>query len=319
MSGDQSWSELLAQEDYPLRLDPALGRLWTANNRELSGPDQDKIGDTNTDMGARARQIRDDLLARKTIDEGGMLAIELDDRALWVTFWRQLLLDALDDAALAGHPERAELKRVVKQWNGHADADAAGYTLVRGFYRALFDAWFGGLEAELKRADPRASYRAATGRSEAVMEILARERAWLPPGQADWNAFLINRVDAVIAKTVHDGTALKDATWGRTNRAAIAHPMAEFLPWPFSSWLAAPAEPLPGDSQMPRVQGPSFGASERMVVSPGHETTGLFHMPGGQSGHPLSPFFLAGHEPWVRGEPTALLPGLPVYRLTMRP
>ena len=60
---------------------------------------------------------------------------------------------------------------------------------------------------------------------------------------------------------------------------------------------------------MPRVQAPNFGASERMVVSPGHEADGIIHMPGGQSGHPLSPFWGAGHEDWVRGRPTPFLPG----------
>ena len=35
-------------------------------------------------------------------------------------------------------------------------------------------------------------------------------------------------------------------------------------------------------------------------------------MPGGQSGHPWSPFYRAGHEAWVRGEPT-LSPGLTLY------
>ena len=68
-------------------------------------------------------------------------------------------------------------------------------------------------------------------------------------------------------------------------------------------------EPLPGAGQMPRVQSPGFGASMRMVVSPGREEEGLFHMPGGQSGHPLSPNYLKGHDAWARGEPTPFLPG----------
>jgi penicillin amidase len=42
-------------------------------------------------------------------------------------------------------------------------------------------------------------------------------------------------------------------------------------------------------------------------------------MPGGQSGHPWSPFYRAGHEAWVRGEPTPFLPGLTQYTLTLHP
>jgi penicillin amidase len=70
---------------------------------------------------------------------------------------------------------------------------------------------------------------------------------------------------------------------------------------------------------MPRVQSPTQGASERLVVSPGREAEGIFHMPGGQSGHPLSPYYRAGHEAWVKGEPTPLLPGPAQHTLTLKP
>jgi penicillin amidase len=46
-----------------------------------------------------------------------------------------------------------------------------------------------------------------------------------------------------------------------------------------------------------------------MTVTPGKEEQGIFNMPGGQSGHPLSPFFLSGHADWVSGKASPLLPG----------
>ncbi len=70
---------------------------------------------------------------------------------------------------------------------------------------------------------------------------------------------------------------------------------------------------------MPRIQGPDFGASERMVVSPGLEERGIFHMPGGQSGHPLSPFYREGHAEWVLGQSSPLLPGSAVATLVLKP
>lgn len=78
-----------------------------------------------------------------------------------------------------------------------------------------------------------------------------------------------------------------------------------------------PADQLAGDSNMPRVQGTGFGASERLVVSPGREQDGLFHMPTGQSGHPLSPFYREGHAAWVDGEPAPYLPGDTAHRLEL--
>jgi penicillin amidase len=97
------------------------------------------------------------------------------------------------------------------------------------------------------------------------------------------------------------------------------HVFAKILP-PFKRWLAAPSDPLAGDyANMPRVAGPNFGQSERMVVSPGREEQGIFTMPGGQSGHPLSPYFLAGHEDWVKGEAKPFLPGPVRHTLVLMP
>jgi penicillin amidase len=42
-------------------------------------------------------------------------------------------------------------------------------------------------------------------------------------------------------------------------------------------------------------------------------------MPGGQSGHPLSPFYRAGHADWVRGRATPFLPGPAAHVLTLEP
>jgi penicillin G amidase len=315
---NHTWSEYLTPDEYPVRYDPSDGRLWTANNRQLSDKDQDKIGGRDADLGARASQIRDDLFLKDSFDENAFLSIQRDDRALWIDFWRRLLTDALDGAALDGHPQRAQLKQLVTEWNGRADADVVGYSLVRSFYQSMYDAWFGGLDTELRQFHPKASYRVANRRAEAVMETLAERHAWIPPGIPDWRAFLLNRIDLVIAKATRDGARLQDARWGSTNTSRIAHPLVRSLPW-LRTWLAVPPVGLPGDVNMPLVQAPEFGASERMVVAPGHEDTGIFHMPGGQSGHPLSPFFLAGHEAWVRGDPTPFLPGPTLHQLTMQP
>lgn len=56
-----------------------------------------------------------------------------------------------------------------------------------------------------------------------------------------------------------------------------------------------------------------------MVVSPGRETQGLFNLPGGHSGHFLSPYYRAGYQAWVKAEPLPLLPGPTVHSLRFEP
>jgi penicillin amidase len=55
------------------------------------------------------------------------------------------------------------------------------------------------------------------------------------------------------------------------------------------------------------------------VVAPGREEEGILEMPGGASGHFLSPFFLAGHEDWVNGKPSSFLPGKQEHLLELMP
>ena len=53
-----------------------------------------------------------------------MLAIQLDDRAVFLARWRQLLLKLLDESALGDQPRRAELKRLIANWEGRASVDS---------------------------------------------------------------------------------------------------------------------------------------------------------------------------------------------------
>lgn len=55
------------------------------------------------------------------------------------------------------------------------------------------------------------------------------------------------------------------------------------------------------------------------VISPGHEDEGVIQMLGGQSGHFLSPYYCAGHDAWVKGEPMPLLPGPATQTLRLQP
>jgi penicillin amidase len=78
--------------------------------------------------------------------------------------------------------------------------------------------------------------------------------------------------------------------------------------------------PLPGDwDNMPRIQAPERGASQRMAVSPGREKDGYMHMPCGQSGHPLSPHYGDAHDAWAEGKPAPFLPGAPLHTLVLKP
>ncbi len=305
----------IASDDSPLAASPQFDRLWTANARVIGGRDLARIGDGGYALAARAAQIRDALQASRRFTEADLLAIQLDDRALLMTRW-WALLRSLDDGS---SPALHALAAAAASWQGRASVDSASYRIVRAWRLAVHARLLEGLLAPAQAAMGEEFRMPDLPQFEGVAWPLVEQRpAHLLPRRFDSWAGLFE--DA--ARDVHDGLAaagpLHERSWGERNTAAICHPLAGAIPLG-RRLLCMPPDPLPGDSMMPRVQGPAFGASERMVVAPGHEADGILHMPGGQSGHPLSPFWGAGHDDWVHGRPTPFLPGPARYSLVLQP
>ena len=319
--GKNGWDGWLAAAEYPRVVDPPSGRLWTANARVVGGADLAKVGVGGYDLGARQGQIRDDLLGTARASEDDMLRIQLDDRALFLDHWQKLLLAALGPEAVAKDPRRAEARRLVESWGGRASIDSVGYRIVRAFRERVKDRVLDPLLAPLRARDPRHVHRGAAPnrRWEGPVWALvtARPPHLLDPRYPSWDALLLDALDQVIADLTRIGP-LSGRTWGERNTTLIRHPLSRAVPR-LGSWLDMPQQPLPGDSNMPRVQAPVHGASERFAVSPGREELGYFHMPCGQSGHPLSPHYADGHEAWAKGEKTPFLPGPAVDVLTLVP
>ncbi len=317
--GTRGWNGALAPEEQPRVVDPPGGALWTANARVVGGEALARLGDGGYDLGARAKQIRDALQALELPDEQAMLALQLDDRALLLAPWKEVLLEALGPDVTATDPKRAEARRLIEAWGGRAATASAGYRIVRGFRLNFARQTFRALVAPCEKADPSFSIFALP-QWEGPLWQLVRQRPGhlLDPRYSSWNDAILSALDATLAELTADGTALANATWGRRNTLAIRHPLSGSIPFS-GAWLDMPAMEMPGDDDMPRVQIGSLGASQRMVVSPGHEAQGFFQMPCGQSGHPLSPHYRDQQQAWARGVPAPFLPGASVHRLELLP
>ncbi|RZL86407.1 MAG: penicillin acylase family protein, partial [Variovorax sp.] len=179
-----TWDGFLAPGEHPRVVNPPGGQLVTANSRQLDGPAATVLGDAGFDLGARTRQLRDRLaqLGPKT-DVAAAFGAALDDRALYVAEWRRRALAALDDAAVAGHPQRLEFRRLLQtSWDGRASVGSVGYRLAQQFRWSLHDLLFAGVNAEMKTLDPKATMLAATTRwSDVVARLLDERPAARPP------------------------------------------------------------------------------------------------------------------------------------------
>jgi penicillin amidase len=321
--GDRGWDGYLPPAEVPSIISPAGGRLWTANNRTVGGPALAALGDSGYDIGARALQIRDDLDAlirgARPIVPRDLLAIQLDDRALLMGRWHSLLLETLRPDAVARRASRGRLLESVQKWEGRADADSVSYRIVRAFRLAVAHRVLDPILAPCVERDPDFTWSRLNYEEPLEAILRARPAHLLSRSNGSWDDLLIAAADDVSDSMAQQDVDPRTATWGQRNTARIEHPFARLLPRWAASWISMPADPLPGDSHMPRVQAPSSGASERFVVSPGREAEGIFHMPGGESANPLSPYFRAGHEAWVRGDPTPFLPGPAQHTLELLP
>jgi penicillin amidase len=320
--GSRRWDGWLAPGDYPRVVDPPSGRIWTANARVVSGEKLGRVGVGGYDLGARQGQIRDDLLAIEKATASDMLRVQLDDRALFLARWQGLLLGVLKPEAVANDPRRAEARSLVEAWGARAAIDSVGYRVVRAFRERVRDLVLDPLLAPARAKDPKRLRpgTAPNARWEGPVWALVTERPahLLDPRHASWDALLLAALDAALEELTTNARPLAARTWGERNTTLIRHPLSRAVPR-LGGFLDMPREPLPGDNHMPRFQSPSAGASERFAVSPGREDQGYFHMPCGQSGHPLSPHYADGHAAWAKGEKTSFLPGPAVHVLTLVP
>ncbi|MDT8998679.1 penicillin acylase family protein [Paucibacter sp. APW11] len=312
----------LAPADYPQRLDPADGQLWTANNRQLGGAEAELIGDGGFDLGARAQQIRDRLAETQKHDEASLARLHLDDEARFIKSWAVRLRRVASSS-----PAHAEALAVLQGWNGRADADQAGYRLVRATRLRTLDllwaAWTRrpGTEAPDTSSASKEEALSWSARFEYPAAAALDQQAahLLPTSYSSWDALLLDQMDGAIRELTHEGKRpLAQAVWAEHNRSRIQHVLSKALP-PLARWLDMPAQAQSGDSHLPHVAQAAFGQSQRLVVAPGHEERGSLSMAGGQSGHPLSPHYGAGHAQWAAGERTPLLAGPAEHQLSATP
>ena len=319
-NGSITWNGKLSDELYPRIFNPESHRLWTANARMVTGENYQKIGEGMGALGARQQQIRDRLLEIQRFSEVQFLAIHLDDEAIFLDRWQKLLLATLSEQTVLEHPSLKDFRIHIADWKAHADSDSVGYLLVKRFRERVIDQTVGHVfrhvaeqssEFWMGRVDNKVEYPVW----KLVTEKPSQHR---PKGFDSWDDVLVSAAMDVDSELSDPETGLTEQTWGNHNALAIQHPLSTAIPI-LSQFLDMPAQPMSGDTFMPRVQARSSGASQRMAVSPGHEESGYFHMPTGQSGHPLSPFYRVGHEDWVAGNPSPFLPGETEYILELIP
>ena len=310
------------------RINPADGRIWTANARiggmageGVSADDAAAavlyagLGSSTFDRGARTKQIRDGLLGLEKATPADFLKLHLDDRAVFVQHWQPVALRAAEAAQVP-----AATRALLAAPFTAASVESVTYRLVRAFHRELTKQTYLALTAAAQATLPELEFKVPPEFEGALWQLVSAPAGTLPaPGGKGWDAFLGAVLKDALKEAAHDcGGQLAGCNWGRANTAKIRHPLSAGVPG-LGRLVDMPANPLPGDGDMPRVQRPEHGASQRFAVTPGREAEGYLEMPGGNAGNPLSPYYGAGHADWEQGVPTPFLPGATRWTLQLKP
>mgnify|MGYP000592648993 CR=1 FL=1 len=317
--GEHGWNGYLTAQDYPKVKNPHHSRLWTANSRVVGEEMLAKVGNGGYALGARSSQIKAKLFQKQQFSEQDLLDVALDDEAFFIQSWQKFLLDrVLTTEAIKDKALWQQAKTILAEDTPlHASVDSVAYRIARNYRIAVRDLVFQQLNESLEQLDEGYNFRSIRNQIEAPLWQMVNQQPenflWL--SGLSWPDILHKALDDTLA-AMTDGQALVEATWGQQNTTQIQHPLSRAVPV-IGRWLDMPNTPLPGDSQITRVQGKGFGASERMIVSPGFEHQAILHMPTSQAGHPWSPYYGVGHSDWEQGKPSPLLPGETKYTLTL--
>ncbi|TVP44460.1 MAG: penicillin acylase family protein [Gemmatimonadales bacterium] len=327
-TGAVRWTGPRPESDRPVVVDSAGGYLFAANQRFAS------LSVSRTFSGhwvspTRARRI-DELLSADggaALDESVHYAHQLDTRSLEHEFVRVLILDLLPDPedpdadpdAPPLGPGLVTLRAQAVAWDGHADATSPHFRTMEAAGRALRGAALGPLLGVVLLHDPEYRYGWLLAHEPAFRILEERPAHLLPPGEESWESYLrraLQRAASDLGGLFGDEGW--ETPWGEVNVTRIVHPFSTAQP-ALARFLNMPGHPMPGWLGAVRAQSPEYGQSLRFVGRPGSPQGAILDMPGGQSGHPVSRWYDAGHLAWVRATATPLTAGPAEYRLMLNP
>lgn len=319
--GSKGWDGYVPPDDIPAIVNPAQGYIVSANNRMLGTEYQGVIGHDFA-SGFRAWRITELLRPLSAVGERDMLGLQLDTGTEFYRYYQHLALRALEGEDSSGAFSNANLRQYIEAWDGRAEPESLGLPLLAEFRAELVKAVLAPLLAKCRDLDPSFQYR-WNNADVPVQQIIGSGRTDLLPGEGafrDWNGFLL----AVLVRSAQQlvqrlgAPSLAEIRWGDVSRVEVRHPLTQAVPF-LGPLLNMADAPLPGCLFCVRSARAAHGATERMVVAPGHESEAILHMPGGQSGQPSSPHYSDQQQAWVEGRPIAFSVTPPLHRLTLMP
>jgi penicillin G amidase len=294
---EHEWQGYIPFAELPSVLDPDNGIVATANARITPDGYPYPLA-LNWEAPYRNERIWKWLSSHTKLTPADMLTLQMDtfsevDRALAQRFAYSIDRVTGADARLR---HAADLMRT---WDGVITRDSVAAEIVDATRQAL---WPLVLEPKLGSDWQLYDWQSKNFVQEEMVDKAPAE--WLPAKYKSW--------DDLIAAAVHQGMAdhhaplkLSDWTYGSQHVIDVRHPLYGMLPF-FRSWTSTGPHQLWGDeTTLNHVRG-LLGPSQRLTVDWSNLDGSTENIVMGESGDPLSPYFLDQFPSWYSGKTFAM-------------
>jgi penicillin amidase len=293
-SGDFEWGGFIPFEDLPSAVNPASGRVVTANQNPFPKDYRYRVNGSFAPP-YRARQIEALLSGRSGLRTGNMLSIQRDTYSSFSHFLARETARAVKDRA-AGDEQLAQAAEILRDWNGRMETDSPAPLLATLIWDRL-------REATVKRAAPSGPAIYNSAMATAVGERLLRDK---PAGWFDsYDDLLLGAAREALAEGARfQGSDVAGWRWGRAQLLQLAHPLLSRLRgfngvW--GAWMRIGPAPLGGSpTTVSQVNG-RVGASMRMAVDWGAPEESFLNLVTGQSAQVLSSHYKDQWDAYYQG------------------
>ena len=306
----RQWDGYIPFDQLPQVFDPPSGIIATANARIT--PDLYPFPITlNWSDPYRNERIWKVLAASKNLTPPDMLKLQTDVYSDLDHVVAQRLAYAIDHAnpKLSANPKRLhQAADLLRNWNGNVDANSPAPNIVDSARAALWPMLL------VPRVGEAAAQLYSWGEKNFAEEqiILHSPARWLPNSTTKWDDILATAVDKGLTAT-NAPQDLAHWDYGKSHVVDIEHPIYSLSPL-IGSILGVPtgtgARPQSGDGTTVKQVGRTFGPSERLTVDLSDLDHTTLNLVLGQSGNPLSPWFMDQFSAWYNNT-TQTLPYTP--------
>ena len=304
------WTGYLPLESYPFGLNPAQGFLASANQQPVDPRMNVRYFGSNWYSPWRAMRINQILRADSGVTPERMRLYQTDPGSSRADAFVPAFLAAAERLILAGHAD-SSLRRaaaLLAEWDRRYTRENRRAILFDRAMAALTRSVWDELIPPAERTDPAA--RAVAYPEEMMLLGLLADSAsaWWD----DLRTIAVEGRDEMLAAALRSGLASAEKEfgspegdgwqWQRAHHANVFH----LLRLPALSALELPVQGGPSTLSPSPGRG-THGASWRMVVELGPEVRAWGIYPGGQSGHPASPYYLDRLPGWLEGNLDSVL------------